>query len=52
MVSVFSVILQDHVIKGLSVFKGRSPSKSITILPSLVAIGTLIVELKWFSFVT
>ena len=39
------VILQDQVIKGSCDFMGRSPSKKVTILPSLVAIGTLLVEM-------
>ena len=39
------VILQDHVIKGSCDFMGKSQSVWITILPSFVAIGTLIVKI-------
>ena len=39
------VILQDHVIKGSRDFMGGSPSRRATILPSLAAIGTLVVEI-------
>ena len=38
-------VFQDHVIKVLNDFMARSPSKYFTILPSLVAIGTVAVEL-------
>ena len=45
MVFVCHVTLQDHVIKALSNFMVKSPTKYVTILPSLVAIGTVIVEI-------
>ena len=51
MVSVSYMISHDHMIKGSCNFKGRSQSRYVTILQSLVAIGTLVVEI-WFSFVT
>ena len=40
----FQVISQDHVAKGSRDFIGKSPSREVIILPSLVAIGTLTVE--------
>ena len=46
------VISQDHAIKGSYFMGNRSPSKYVTILPSLVAIGTLVVGIKWVWFVT
>ena len=45
MILVCHVILQDHVIKRSCDFMDRSPSRKVTILPSLVAIGTLVVEM-------
>ena len=36
---VCHVISQNHVIKGSSEFLGRSPSRKVTTLPSLMAIG-------------
>ena len=39
------VILQEHVIKGSRDFMGGSPSRRATILPSLAAIGNLVVEI-------
>ena len=38
------VILQDHMIKGSSDIMGRSPSRYVTILPSLMVIATLLVS--------
>ena len=52
MVVVSHVILQDHVMKRLSDFMGSCPSRQVSILQSLVTIGTLVVELKWFKFLT
>ena len=52
MVLVCHVILQDQGIKGLSDIMGRSHSTSITILPRLVAIDTMVAEILWFQFVT
>ena len=40
------VILQDHMIKGLCDLIGRSPSRQVIILPSLMAIDTVVVEIK------
>ena len=51
MVIVYHVILQDHVIKGSCDVMDRSPSRWVTILPSLVFINTLVLEI-WFEFVT
>ena len=45
MVSVCHVILQDHLIKGSYDSMGRSLSRKVTILPSLVAISTAVVEI-------
>ena len=45
MILVNPVILQDHVIKGSCDFLGRGLSREITILPSLVAIGTMVAEI-------
>ena len=46
MVLVCYMILQNHTIKQSYNFMGRSPSRCATILPSLAAIATLVVELK------
>ena len=51
MVLVCHVISQDHEIKGSYDFMGNSLSKQVTILPSLVAKDTLVVEIC-FKFVT
>ena len=48
MVLVCHVISQDQTIKRLCDFIGRSSSKQVTILQSLVAKATLVVELKSF----
>ena len=45
MVLVCHVILQDYVANGSSNFTGRSASREATILPGLVAIGTVVVEI-------
>ena len=44
MILVFDVTLQDHVIKGPFDFMGRSQSREVTILSSLVVIGFVVVE--------
>ena len=44
MILVCHMILQDHEIKGSSDYMGKSPPRQITILPSLVAIGTEVVK--------
>ena len=44
MVLIYHVILQDQVIKRSCNFMGKSPSKRITILQSLVVIVTLVVK--------
>ena len=46
-IAVYHVNLQDHVIKALYDFILRSLSRYITILPGLVAIGTMVLEI-WF----
>ena len=38
------VTLQDHMIKALNDFIARSPLRYVTILPSLVTIGTVLGE--------
>ena len=45
MILVCKVILQDHVIKRLCDFMGRSSLMQVTILPSLVTIVALVVEI-------
>ena len=45
MIWVCQVMSQDHVIKGSYDFVDMSPSRLVTILPSLMAIGTLVVEI-------
>ena len=45
MVLVCHVILQDYVANGSGNFTGRSASREATILPGLVAIGTVVVEI-------
>ena len=42
---VCHVILRDHTIKASCNFMGGSPSSQGTIWPSLVVIGTLVVEM-------
>ena len=44
MVLLSHVILQNHAINGLTVFMSSFSSREFTILPSLVAIGAVIVE--------
>ena len=46
MVFVCHITLQVHVIKAFYDFMVRSLSRYITILPSLVAIGTMIVGVR------
>ena len=45
MILGYHVISQDHIIKGSCDFIGRNPSRYVMILPSLVAIGTVVVEI-------
>ena len=45
-------ISQDHGIKGSCNIVGKSPSREAIILPSLVAIDTLVIEIWWFLFAT
>ena len=45
MVFVCHVTLQDDVLKVLSDFKVLSPSKKITTLPNLAAMGTVVMEI-------
>ena len=47
MVLVCHVFSQDRAAKKLSNVMGRSPSKIISRLPSLVAISTAVVEIQW-----
>ena len=46
------LITQDHMSKASSNIMGRSPSRLFTILTNLLVIGTVVVEIKWFKFVT
>ena len=45
MVFVCRMTLQDHLIKALNDFMVRSPSRCVTILPSLVVMGTAALDL-------
>ena len=45
MVLVFHVISQDHLIKMSSDVISKSPSRQVTILPSLVTVDTVVVEI-------
>ena len=45
MVLVCHVILQGHVIKASNDCMGRRSSRQVTILPSLVALGILVVDI-------
>ena len=45
MILVCLVISQDQVIKGSCDFKGKSPSRQVNILPSLVVIGARAAEI-------
>ena len=45
MVLVCHMILQGHVVREPCDFIGTSSLRQVTILPSLVTIGTLIVEI-------
>ena len=46
MVLVCHMILRGHLSKGSSNINGRKPSRLVTILPRLVAIGCVVVETK------
>ena len=46
MVFVYYVTLQNHVIKLLNDFMVRSPSRYVTILPSLAAMGPVMVDIS------
>ena len=48
MVFVCHVTFQDHVIRALFDFIIRSPSRYVTIVPRLVAIGTVVLKIYWF----
>ena len=48
MILVCNMILQDHLIRGLCEYTGRSPSRLVIILPRLVVIGTVVVDIWWF----
>ena len=52
MILVCHAISQDHMMKGLCDFIGKSPSTEIIILPNLLVIGTFLVDIKWFWLVT
>ena len=45
MIFACHVTLQDHVVKAYHDFMIKSLSKYVTILPSLMAIGTRVVEI-------
>ena len=45
MVFVCHVTFQDHVVKALIDVLVRSSSKSVTILPSFVAMNTMVVKI-------
>lgn len=45
MVLVFHLTVQDHVIKDSSDFMGGCPCRRINILPSLMVIGTYVMEI-------
>ena len=47
MVLICSVILQNHVINELRDFLDKNLSRSTIILPSLLAINTVLVEIQW-----
>ena len=48
MVLVCYTISREYNINGSSYIMGRSPSRSVIILLSLGAIGTVVVEIEWF----
>ena len=48
MILVCHVISQDHMTKEKSNIVGGSPSWQVTTLPSLVAIGTVLVDIQPF----
>ena len=45
MILICQVILLEHMTKRSFDFMGRSPSRQVTITQSLVAIGTVVVEI-------
>ena len=45
MLLVCQVTSQDHLTKGSGNIIGRSPSRFVTIISSLVAIGTVVVDI-------
>ena len=45
MVLFYHVISQEHVIKASCDFTCKSPSRQVTIVPSLVTVGTVVVEM-------
>ena len=45
---VCHVVSQNHVITRLLNFKGKRQSMYVTMLPRLVAIGTVVVEIQLF----
>ena len=45
---VCQVISEDHVDQELFDFMDRNILRPVTSLPSLVAIGTVVVEIYWF----
>ena len=49
MILVCHAIVLDHVMDGSCVFMGWSQSRQVIILPNFVAIGTVVVEISWFS---
>ena len=51
MVFICHVTLQDHVIRALYDFMVRISSRLVDILPGVVAIGTVVKEIKLFYHV-
>ena len=45
MLLICHVILQDHLMKEQGNFMGRNPPRLVTILPRLMATGTVVVEI-------
>ena len=45
------MFLVCHVVKSSGDYIDKSPSRQVIIISSLVTIGTLIMEISWFSFV-
>ena len=48
MALAFHVILQDHVTEESCKFMSGSHLNKVTILPRLVAKGTVIIDIYWF----